>query len=692
MKKYILMIILGLYSTLFSAGTYNWELNSYKLFNKGDLENVKLNQEGILSLSLKLKKKAELDSLFIWDIKEDSKGNVFLATGNDGVIYKIDNQNAVTEFFSVSSIAAFKMLIDDNDNLYVSTLTKGLIYKISPQGKGDVFRVFPEEYIWDMVFYKGNILLATGTPGSLYELNLQSKEFKELVLTTDMHITCMDIYKDDIYFGTTDKGAVYKYTTKGSLEVLYQTAEKEIHSIALDKKTGVIYAGTSDKDYSYVPFKSSSSSSSKDPYKKPSEGEKKMFDDYKEYQKIKIPANAVYRIEENESVEKIIESKDFTFLSLLHVDNTLYIGSGDSGIIYTYKNNLIEKLVRLDEQQILSIHNSKKNGILIGTGNTGNIYELEPSYSENGVYISDILDARGWAFWGNIQWDAVRSEGQKVEILTRSGNSDSVDESWSDWSENYTRASGEQISSPAGRYLQYKINLTTDDPGGSPYIYSIKIPYLIKNRKPGVSSVSFYKKENNNQAKTPSSKTSYKKYDLKTYELKVQWEAEDEDKDKLQYSLYAKIRGSDDWLLVKEKLDTKNYTFDTRILPDGIFEFKVVADDMPSNNWSTRLFDEKVSKPFIVDNTPPSIKVKYKKNDDDTFQVFGEIDDYHSPIISIAYSTDLKDWVSISSTDGILDTVHEDFEFKYKYSNGLIIIKTEDYSGNITTFHVQIEK
>ena len=686
----ILILILIINSSLYSAGTYKWKITDYQQFNKGKLTKVKLNEDGILTLAPGFNILAEIDAVFVWDIKEDSKGNIFLATGNNGIIYKITPDGKMLEFFKTSSIAAFKILIDKNDNLYAATMTKGLIYKISPKGNGSIFTVFSEEYIWDMKFYKGNILLATGTPGSLYELNLKTKKLNEVTLTKEMHIICMDIdNNNNIYFGTSDKGAVYKLSEAGELKIIYQTQEKEIHSIAVNKKSGIIYAGTSDKEFSYVNYQRESRLMT--PYKKETSESEKLFDDLKDFKKIKSPANAVYEIKENEYVNKVIESKNSIFLSLILDGEALYIGSGDKGIIYLYKNKKIDKLARLEEQQILSFYRLKNKKILFGTGNTGNIYKLDLQYAQKGTYKSKLLDAGGWAFWGNIQWDEKKGPDTDISVQTRSGNTEDVDDTWSDWSEEYTDHEGSKITSPDHRFLQFKIRLKTKNKKYTPEIYSITIPYLIKNRKPAVLSVTLLKNGNNSKTISKTSKSSYKKYSLKDFELKVKWDVKDKDKDSLNYELHTTLRNENEWLLLKDKIKEKSYTFDTRILPDGVYLFKVVADDIPSNSLSNSLKDEKISRPFIIDNTPPVIKLKYKKGKKNQYSISGSVTDNLSSIASISYSVDTKNWTSIFPDDRIFDSKTEKFQFNYKYEKGIVIIKTEDESGNIATSYVRIK-
>jgi hypothetical protein len=59
-------------------------------------------------------------------------------------------------------------------------------------------------------------------------------------------------------------------------------------------------------------------------------------------------------------------------------------------------------------------------------------------------------------------------------VQTRSGNTATPDGSWSAWS---SVSNGGTIASPAGRYLQYQVTLTTTDPTVTPTLFSISFTW-----------------------------------------------------------------------------------------------------------------------------------------------------------------------------------------------------------------------
>src|SRR6185436_12544489 len=107
---------------------------------------------------------------------------------------------------------------------------------------------------------------------------------------------------------------------------------------------------------------------------------------------------------------------------------------------------------------------------------------------ERGTYTSDVRDAQTIATWGAIRWQAATPQATRVEISTRSGNTRTPDETWSDWTSAYSAQEGSPISSPRARYLQWRAMLTGGK-GDAPLLTSVTAAYLPRNIRPEVLSI-----------------------------------------------------------------------------------------------------------------------------------------------------------------------------------------------------------
>ena len=100
-------------------------------------------------------------------------------------------------------------------------------------------------------------------------------------------------------------------------------------------------------------------------------------------------------------------------------------------------------------------------------------------------------DAQTVAAWGAIRWRAIVPSGTKIEIATRSGNTRTPDETWSDWSNAYSDGEGSAITSPRARYLQWRA-VMTGARGSLPLLTSVTAAYLPRNTRPRVSSITIH--------------------------------------------------------------------------------------------------------------------------------------------------------------------------------------------------------
>src|SRR5439155_730698 len=107
-----------------------------------------------------------------------------------------------------------------------------------------------------------------------------------------------------------------------------------------------------------------------------------------------------------------------------------------------------------------------------------------------GTYESEPYDARSVSTWGAISWRGTTPSASRVELFTRSGNTETADDTWSAWSPAYSNADGSPITSPKARYLQWRAVLS--GARGSPIVTSITAAYLQRNLRPQVRGITVY--------------------------------------------------------------------------------------------------------------------------------------------------------------------------------------------------------
>jgi hypothetical protein len=260
-----------------------------------------------------------------------------------------------------------------------------------------------------------------------------------------------------------------------------------------------------------------------------------------------------------------------------------------------------------------------------------------------------------------------------VELFARSGNVDNPDHNWSLWK---PVGANSKIDAPASRFLQWKAVLHSGKPDTR--VDMVLVNYLPKNVAPQVDDVTVqigvrYQP----QPKLPntdipnSSGQPQPHFDAPVPTVRdldsigVKWTAHDDNDDQLTYSLYYRGDGESRWLLLKDNLTDKFYSFEASLLPDDGYTFKVVASDAPSHSPGDGLTDAKEGSRVEIDTTAPRIEGLTASADanGELHVTFHAVDGF-SPIKHAEYSLDAGEWQFVEPVGKLSDAKAEDYDFR----------------------------
>ena len=172
---------------------------------------------------------------------------------------------------------------------------------------------------------------------------------------------------------------------------------------------------------------------------------------------------AVYRIQPDGLWDTIWESADDLPYDLpLETNGSVLVGTGPKGKLFRIEGEppRATLLGRVGAQQVTHLLPAGQGDTLASTANPGTIVRLGPGRAARGTFESEVRDAQTVSSWGTISWKASVAPGSRLELFTRSGNSQTPDDTWSAWSGPYQNADGDQILSPKARFLQWKAVLS----------------------------------------------------------------------------------------------------------------------------------------------------------------------------------------------------------------------------------------
>lgn len=658
----VVAVMLMCPSLLVAAKVKVWHQHTPAHFDKAQLKQVTLSNEGGLRLSRQLRPLAGLDASHVWDMVEDRDGNLYVATGDQGKIYKLPPQGNPVVVHADAQSEVLCLVLASDGSIYAGTGPNGQILRIDPRGQTKVFSKTGEGYVWSLAIDpKGQALYAgTGPNGRIHRITGEGKA-TVFYRTRQEHILCLAAGGDGMLYAGTDKGGlVYRIDPHGKGFVLYQAKQGEIR--ALKVTPDAVYAGTSSptqrrrtKMVSSEEQEESKSSSASTP-SSPTIGD-----------------NSVYRIARDGTVRELFREKAM-ILSLLHQGGRFFAGTGMDGQLFEFNEATRERseIARLDHGQILCLCRRRDGSIVLGTGDPGKLYVLQDRYAAKGQVCSEVLDAKIVSKWGALLWEHERPEGTAISLATRSGNVAEPDDTWSNWSEEQTDAEHASITSPPARFLQYRVTLTTAHPERTPSVRGVILRYKTTNQAPEITKLS-----------VPDLNAVNLDHPKK---LKIKWSAIDANEDDLTYRLLVRKDGWNNWVELEDDLDKTEFEWDTTTTPSGNYRVKVIAGDRKDNPQGQALIGERVSLPFVVCHEAPAVTLKTAGIDDGRVVLEATIRSPWVRLTSASFAVNGKKWVPIFPEDGLFDSKAETFRFQtesLKPGTYVLVLRVHDASGNV---------
>lgn len=687
--------------------TTYWTVTRTEDFEKGTLERVSLEKPGTVVLAPKATPLADPDALYAWALARDAAGNLFVGTGDGGIVYRIPEKGEAVEWFDTIEMEITALAFDREGRLYAGGSPDGTIFRITGKGEGATFADTPESYVWALAFDDaGNLYAATGTRGRIYKIGRdgQSGVFYE---TEDTNVLSLvfDPKRKALVAGTEGRGLVIEIGLDGKGRVLFDSGHEEIGAIAV-ASDGTIYVGGSGES------DGGNRAKNQQPRKKDKTTSSPKTSDIDQDDSAGKTAGkaTVYRIPTDGVVTRVWESKEeFIYALLVDKGGRLVAGTGGDGALYEIApDGRATRLLSLDESQILDLVETPA-GIVAATGNLAKVYRIGPERDAEGTARSDVYDARNVARWGSISWQGETPEGTEITLRTRTGNTDKPDGSWSDWSRPLARADGSEIPGARSRFLQWEATLTGSK-AATPRLSEVRVSFVEANLPPQVKSVEVFPQgtvffegdpdvrpkplfqelpngirveftTDGREAQVWSEAENPWARGMRT----MRWDATDPNADILSYDVYYRALDEGRWKSLKEKFDQNLLTWETESFPDGEYEMRIVASDRLDNPRGEDLSGEGLSEPFAVDNTPPEIVSISGSRDGDRIVVRATARDERSFLRRALYAVDAEEWRPVGTSDGVFDSREEQFEIRtepVKEGEHTVVLKVYDEHAN----------
>jgi WD40 repeat protein len=709
---------------VYAEHTHFWRQSDYSDFEKGTAKGVAIRSDGKLVPAPQFAAFSDPNLMYLWALRTDSRGRVYAAGGSDAKVLRFDDPAKPTTVFEAPELSAQAIAFDAHDNLYVGTSPDGKVYKVTPDGQKTVFFDPKAKYIWALALdAQGTLFVGTGDKGEIFavtpdgkgQLFYQSDERHARSLAFDA--------KGNLLVGTDPDGQILRIeiaraagTPKaGASFVVYETDKKEVTSLLNDSSGNLYAAAIGEKQRPATPNALPTNIA-------PQANAAALTAQGAVTLAIQAAANAqappafslfpsttggsqVVKISPAGSRETLWTSRDDLVFSMGFSPNgKILLGTGNKGAIIELQDDGIYSIVaKTASSQVTSLIAGRDGQLLVGTANPGKIFTLGPAQEAQGSFESDPFDAKIFSHWGRLTWWGENSATQgKVSFYVRSGNTSNPEKEWSPWSGPYKSTSGESVTCPPARFLQWKAVFQVGDKRDAPEVSWVSIAYQPENvppvvddiaiQDPGVRVQGFSAAPGGPvtaasvQLKTPQRSSGVNPFpnigamlDTTSKSLKmdvppqgfeekgyqsVLWSAHDDNDDDLIFSIYYRGEGQQTWRLLKDKLTQRFYSWESTATPDGAYYLKIVASDLPSNPPGQALSNERTSERFEIQNTPPRIENLRADAGGAAAKIAFDGVSSGPAITRAQYSVDAGDWLIVFPATGLSDGPRENYQLE----------------------------
>jgi sugar lactone lactonase YvrE len=569
------------------------------LADKGKTEPEKVGSASEFSASVFF----DPHTKYIWDLVFDHSGNLYVATGDHGEIFRITPKGEHSVFFKSDEAHIRALSLDAKGNLIAGSDGSGLVYQVKPDGEGFVLYSAPKKEITALAIDRAGNIYAAGAgekrPGSAPSsfpspvspppLAASGPQPGQLILNVAAGPSAAAGSIPFPAAGATGGSEIYRIAPDGSPSRIWTSREDLVYALAFDP-AGRLLAGTGNRGHILA-----------------ISGEDRFVD------LVKASATQVTAFAEAPGGGLYVSTSNLGKVFLLG-------GSPESA--GSYESDVLDAKV-FSRWGRAELRGAGNVDLFARSGNVDNPDRNWSPWKPVDLANDAALSVPAARF---IQWKAVLHAGNSAP---------SVDRVLLNYLPKNVAPDFDDVAVQVGvRYQGLPKPIGLPDTGGSL----------------GASSPPRF------EAAPPTTRD----HDS----IGVKWTVHDDNDDQMVYSIYYRGDGETRWLRLKNDLTDKFYSFDASLLPDGGYTIEVMASDAPSHSPGQELTSVRDSPRFEVDTTPPRIDQLRASAEGTRIHVIFRATDGFSNIKRAEYSVDAGDWQYVEPVGQLADSKTENYDFE----------------------------
>ncbi len=570
---------------------------------------------------------------YIWSMAFDKSGNLFVATGDAGIIYKVAPDGTGAKFFDTEETHARSMVIDSDGNLIVGTEPSGLVLRITPAGKGFVLFQTNKREVTAVAEYKGVIYAASvgnKPSGGLVSVPVPTAPAAPVQAAPGaahaiIAPATLPPPVNSLSSSVSGGSEVYRIQKDGFAEKIWASASDVAYAISFDS-AGRPLIGTGNK-------------------------------------------GIIHRLDSDQITTTLLNTPPTQVTSFLAAKNgVVYATTGNVGNLYAIGPG-IESSGTFESEVLDAGDFSTWGKVHVRSVNHGGSLNLE-TRSGNVNH-----PERNWTPWTKVDISELGGQihSQPARYLQyrltigKSSSGESPELSAIDIA--FLPKTSRRKCPNRNRSVQ----LPPGPKQSSARTLRPTVRFSVHDHACRRRCQTYFQRH-----RIRSGGAATMQYN-KGFET-IRWSANDPNGDQMQFKVELRANGDPIWRMLKEKLLDHYYAFDSTSFPDGKYQVRITASDAPSNTPAAVLTSSLESETFTIDNTPPVITVTSSEAKSVKFTA----KDALSWIDKAEYSIDGGEWTELLPDNKVTDSQSLDFTITANPGQ-MVSIRVYDENDNVAT-------
>jgi hypothetical protein len=714
-------------------------------FLTGDFRGTALSATGRLTVGPSLTASGwpeDAAGATVFGAASDARGRVFVATGGGQGRLFVAEGGKVTLLFTAPEPNVTAVAVAPDGTVVCGTSPDGKLYSVDvaskdAAGSGKAWGSPGEAAIWSLAFGPdGSLFAGTGAKGRIYRRDRTGK-LDLFFEAEDLHVRSLAVAPGGVvYAGTSDKGLVLAIQPDGKARTLYDSEKPEVTALVV-ARDGSLFAAAVQADAAASPASRLDLKRPAAPAPAPTPAPAR---DETPRGTVSVSTSTARPILTNASSSgnssEIVVIRPDGFVEpawtlpedvvyAMRLDSAsggLVLSTGPRGRIYSLVDRHLTLEAQTEERAVVSTLAGTAGLAAVTSGGPGVFAERRGGPVRSGTYTAAVKDAGRLAVFGRLRFEGEAGPDGSAAFWARSGNSVKPDATWSPWvplngNGRPEGKTGGQL--PAARFFQWKVELKASEGKAGPSLERVEFSYADRNARPvlenlmvlepgavfpragassGPSVLSVTNPDENGifagvEPPKETADAAGRKLFRKGFRT-FTWKGTDPNGDPLRYQVDLRPASGGAPFVIRKEIEEPYLSFDTTAIPDGRYRFRVTASDRPGNPEGDALTASEESDLFVVDNTPPSIRVESRSVEGGELVLRLVASDLLSPIAKAEGSVNADRWRLLAADDGAFDSSVEPFTMRVAVPSGnaLLGVRIVDGAGNVAAIAVEYPK